>query len=201
MRIVAFALLCAASAIAQTQDGDLGLLIGKPVEVDLNKMLEAINAASHVHTVPYECQGKPDQVYARLGSVYYACLSGKDVCSLEKGVNIPYSLIENLQEGRPPVVTRAVMDAKVARVPAVTVSRVTAADLASAAPRPPVSDDDVRSLAVGASRFEVREKLGNPQMKITGDVETYLYRLASGNSAQIEFAAGKLTKVRLIRNN
>ena len=36
-------------------------------------------------------------------------------------------------------------------------------------------------------------------MKMTGDVEYYTYMLASGNSAQMELQAGKVTKVQVVK--
>ncbi len=54
----------------------------------------------------------------------------------------------------------------------------------------------MKELAIGTPRAEVVQKLGEPYLKISGQVEYYSYRLKSGGTAELEFADGKLKKVR-----
>ena len=225
VRYFAISLLCIAAAYAQNPKADLSPFVGKPVEVDMSKMLEAIRPV-HIHTVPYNCTGKPDHVYARQGTTYYACVNGKDICNEEKNVTIPYRLVERFQEDMREHEARmseirahigkAEADGKALRErvnrPAslpvsprlggsvVTVSRVSESELANGAPRTPLADAQLEAIPVGASRGEVFEKLGDPQMKITGgEIEYLTYMLASGNSAQLELASGKVTRVQVVR--
>ena len=220
MRTVVLTLLCAAAALAQTNRA--GFPEGKAIEVDFSKM-QAVLKAPHFHTTFYDCKGKKDHAYARQGSVYYACMNQKDVCSEEKGVTIPFKLIEDLNaKERQHDAIMAAGQAKLKKAmqepklqsermprsaPAeraphsaiTTVSQVSAADLAPGAAPAAIADDQLQGVPVGTTRADLIEKLGNPHMKISGDVEYYTYMLASGNSAQLELQAGKVTKVQVVK--
>ncbi|HEY1339851.1 MAG TPA: hypothetical protein VGF59_20200, partial [Bryobacteraceae bacterium] len=58
----------------------------------------------------------------------------------------------------------------------------------------PVADELVRDIAVGASQADVQRKLGEPYMKMMGEIESDTWLLVSGNTADCEFAGGKLTQ-------
>ena len=190
------------------------LLLAPPAGAQLDVTVKP----PHIHTIPYSCKGKPDHVYAREGSTYYACLKEKDVCSQEKNVTIPASLVSAFQElekqhnarmaeGRI-MASKIEQDVKTARErqgqpapapAAVLVSQVSAADLAPATARPPVPDDRLQDVPAGISRAELIEKFGEPHMKITGDVEYYTYVLASGDSAQVEIEGGAVKRVQVVK--
>jgi hypothetical protein len=199
-----------AASAAYGQLPGLGLPVAKPIETTFKGSFEDIWKPLHIHTIPYSCKGKPDQVYGRQGTVYYACVNGKDICSEEKNVSIHYKLIEQFEAkmrehdiriaaGREQL-AKAFANAKPA--PArrtVEVAPATAADLSSPPAPPGIADELVKGIAVGTTRAELIEKFGEPHMKITGDVEYYTYMLASGNSAQLELDGGKLTRVEFVR--
>jgi hypothetical protein len=220
MRTVVLTLLCVAAAVAQTNRA--GFPEGKAIEVDFSKMQAALKGP-HFHTTFYDCKGKKDHAYARQGSVYYACLNQKDVCSEETGVTIPFKLIEglNAKEREHDAIMaagqaklkKAMQEPKMQREPAprpaavertphsatTTVSQVSAADLAPGAAPAAIADDQLQGVPVGTTRADLIEKLGNPHMKMTGDVEYYTYMLVSGNSALMELQAGKVTKVQVVK--
>jgi hypothetical protein len=58
-----------------------------------------------------------------------------------------------------------------------------------------VADDLAATIAVGAGRSEVLQKLGEPNSKISGDFERFTYQLESGGTLRIEFEDGRVTKV------
>lgn len=215
MRTVACVLLCAALALAQ--NNRVGLPEGKAVQADFTNLWETITKTNHVHVLPLDCKGKPDGVYGRMGNTYYGCMKEKEVCTDEKNV-IPLSYVEAYQQRvRKSAASSAAVREKVRQdverasrervsnlapspsTPTVTVSVVSNADLARADARPPISLELLRSVAIGASRAEVIQKLGPPRMKLTGDVEYYTYVLESGNSAQVELDNGKLARVDIVR--
>jgi hypothetical protein len=129
-------------------------------------------------------------VVEKVNDVYYACIGGKEVCSEEQD-KIPLGMIEDFKQRRPSPSTPA--------SPTMVTRWVSSSDLTAGTQRPPVSDDDVKALAVGASRSDLLQKLGAPHMKLTGDTEYYTYLLASGNSAQVELEGGKITHVQIVR--
>ena len=199
MRCLLCALLLASAAAAQNLDVTI-----KP---------------PHIHTIPYNCKGKPDHVYAREDATYYACLNSKDVCSKEKNVTIPSSLLAAFQElerqynTRPAqgriMASKIAEDAKTVRqrqgqsaavpAPAPVVLRVSEADLAQGTARPPIADDRLQQVRAGTSRAELVEQFGEPHMKISGDVEYYTYVLASGDSAQVEIEGGAVKRVQIVK--
>jgi hypothetical protein len=56
-------------------------------------------------------------------------------------------------------------------------------------------DELAASIAVGADRSEVLQKLGEPYSKMSGDVERFTYQLESGGTLRIELEDGRVTKV------
>jgi len=58
-----------------------------------------------------------------------------------------------------------------------------------------LADDRAASIAVGADRSEVLQKLGEPYSTISGDVERFTYQLQSGGTLRIELEDGRVTKV------
>jgi hypothetical protein len=58
-----------------------------------------------------------------------------------------------------------------------------------------LADDLATSIGVGAARNEVLQKLGEPDSKISGDVERFNYQLQSGGTLRIELQDGRVTKV------
>jgi hypothetical protein len=65
-----------------------------------------------------------------------------------------------------------------------------------AKPKLELTDDLATSIGVGADRNEVLQKLGEPDSKISGDVERFIYQLQSGRTLRIELEGGRVTKVR-----
>jgi hypothetical protein len=59
-----------------------------------------------------------------------------------------------------------------------------------------LADDLAASIGVGADRSAVLQKLGEPDSKISGDVERFIYQLQSGGTLRIELEDGRVTKVR-----
>ncbi len=64
-----------------------------------------------------------------------------------------------------------------------------------AKPAVKLADDRAASIAVGADRSEVMQKLGEPYSKISGDFERFTYQLQSGGTLRIELEDGRVTKV------
>ena len=58
-----------------------------------------------------------------------------------------------------------------------------------------LTDDRAASIAVGAERSEVLQKLGEPYSKLSGDFERFTYQLKSGGTLKIELEGGRVTKV------
>lgn len=58
-----------------------------------------------------------------------------------------------------------------------------------------LADDRASSIAVGADRNEVLQKLGEPYSRISGDFERFTYQLKSGGTLSIESEGGRVTKV------
>jgi hypothetical protein len=58
-----------------------------------------------------------------------------------------------------------------------------------------LADDLAASIAVGAGRSEVLQKLGEPDSMISGDGERFIYQLQSGGTLRIELEDGRVTKV------
>lgn len=58
-----------------------------------------------------------------------------------------------------------------------------------------LADDRAGSIAVGAGRSEVLQKLGEPYSRISGDSERFTYQLQSGGTLRIELEDGRVTKV------
>jgi len=58
-----------------------------------------------------------------------------------------------------------------------------------------LADDRAASIAVGANRSEVLQKLGEPDSRISGDYERFTYQLQSGGTLRIELEDGRVTKV------
>ena len=58
-----------------------------------------------------------------------------------------------------------------------------------------LADDRAASIAVGAARSEVLEKLGEPHSRISGDSERFSYQLQSGGTLRIELEEGRVTKI------
>jgi hypothetical protein len=59
-----------------------------------------------------------------------------------------------------------------------------------------LADDLAASIGVGAGRSAVLQKLGEPDSKISGDDELFIYQLQSGGTLRIELEDGRVTKVR-----
>jgi hypothetical protein len=59
-----------------------------------------------------------------------------------------------------------------------------------------LADDLAASIGAGVERSEVLRKLGEPDSKISGDVERFIYQLQSGGTLRIELEDGRVTKVR-----
>lgn len=59
-----------------------------------------------------------------------------------------------------------------------------------------LADDLAASFGVGADRSAVLQKLGEPDSKISGDGEVFIYQLQSGGTLRIELEEGRVTKVR-----
>jgi hypothetical protein len=68
---------------------------------------------------------------------------------------------------------------------------------APAAPKPlaKLADERAAGIAVGISRSEVLEKLGEPSSKISGDSERFTYQLESGGTLRIVVEDGRVTQV------
>ncbi len=66
---------------------------------------------------------------------------------------------------------------------------------ATAKPAVKLADDLAVSIAVGAGQSEVLQKLGEPDSKISGDVERFIYQLQSGGTLRVELEDGRVTKV------
>ena len=132
-------------------------------------------------------------------------------------IAIPYNLVATLRtKGQAhdkkmkmePVLSGKAQPARNGRVvpavPAVPthgkVTTVAAATLSTPPMPVPIADGQLRSVPLGTTRADVLQKLGEPHMKITSDMEYYTYMLASGNSAQLELEAGKLTHVQVVRS-
>ncbi len=99
----------------------------------------------HIHGMQLECNGAPDRVYGKSGSVYYACLQGREVCSEEKG-KISRSMIEEYEAGKVAAKrTREQVEAAVerARTRSSVVTLDTPNATSDAAPPPPIADDRV----------------------------------------------------------
>jgi hypothetical protein len=64
-----------------------------------------------------------------------------------------------------------------------------------AQPSVKLPDDLAASIGLGADRNEVLRKLGEPDSKISGDVERFIYQLQSGGTLRIELEDGRVTKV------
>ncbi len=193
MKIAAVTLLAVALACGQTGSKEPWKTKGM---ADV-KMLPPPKVP-HIHGMLLECKGAPDRVYGKSGRVYYACVQGKEVCSEEKG-KISRSMIEEYEAGKV-ASNRTREEVKAAIEGAQTRSSVVTLDnpnaVSDAAPPPPVADDRVKELPVGTPRAEVLEMLGEPYLKISGEVEYYTYRLKSGATAELEFSDGKLKKIR-----
>ena len=58
-----------------------------------------------------------------------------------------------------------------------------------------LADDRASSIAVGADRNEVLQKLGEPYSRISGDFERFTYQLKSGGTLSIKLEDGRVTKV------
>jgi hypothetical protein len=61
-----------------------------------------------------------------------------------------------------------------------------------------VSEEQLKEIATGMARTEVLRRLGEPYMKITGDVVYYTYQMTSGSVAKLEFENEKLTRLRTV---
>ncbi len=66
---------------------------------------------------------------------------------------------------------------------------------AKAKPAVKLAADRAASIAIGADRGEVLQKLGEPDSKISGDAERFTYQLESGATLRIELENGHVTKV------
>src|SRR3984885_13275111 len=65
----------------------------------------------------------------------------------------------------------------------------------TAKPTSKLADDLATRIGVGADRREVLQKLGEPDSKISGDVERFNYQLQSGGLLRIELENGRVTKI------
>jgi hypothetical protein len=61
-----------------------------------------------------------------------------------------------------------------------------------------LADDRAATIAVGASRSDVLENLGEPHSKITGGLERFTYLLQSGGTLKIDFEEGHVTQIRAL---
>jgi hypothetical protein len=164
------------------------------------------NVKFHFHQVLHNCKGEPDAVYRKSEKIYYACIKGKDVCSEEPG-SIPYYLINNFDAAnnaarksyRGPVATQvpAVKQAQ-AVSPWPSPAAVPAPTIPAPAPPARIAEGRLLEVPIGSTRDEVIQKLGNPYMKITGQVESFTYLLTSGSSAKLDLENGKLIQLRVI---
>lgn len=62
-------------------------------------------------------------------------------------------------------------------------------------PLPPIEDARVERLTIGDQRSEVLEKLGEPHVRISGDLERYTYLLQSGKAVKLDFENGLLKRI------
>jgi len=58
-----------------------------------------------------------------------------------------------------------------------------------------LADDLAASIAVGATRSDVLQKLGAPSSKISGDFERFNYQLQSGGTLRLEFEDGRVMRI------
>ena len=80
---------------------------GKPItgiEFDSKGLIDAMNPTVHIHFLMHgSCKGEPDHVYGHSDSIYYACISEQDVCTVAKahnGVGVPRALITQYEQVR-----------------------------------------------------------------------------------------------------
>jgi hypothetical protein len=64
-----------------------------------------------------------------------------------------------------------------------------------AQPKVQLADDLAAGIGIGAERNEVLRKLGEPDSRISGDVERFIYQLQSGGTLRIQLEDGRVTKV------
>lgn len=141
-----------------------------------------------------DCKGKPDHVYAHEDGVYHACVDGKDVSSEDKTA-IPRKLIEEYEAAQAP---KPDAFAGKGAEDGTTVVRIKAADMAAATPPPRLPDERLKEIAVGMAAADVVQKLGDPAMKISGEVDDYAYVLVSGKTVELYFEKGKLARVKVV---
>lgn len=139
-----------------------------------------------------DCKGKPDRVYSHEDGVYHACVGGKDV---EGKTAIPPKLIEEYEAAQAP---KPDVSAGKSAGDGTTVVRIRAADMAAATPPPRLADERLKEIAVGMAAADVLHKLGDPAMKISGEVDDYTYVLVSGKTAELYFEKGKLARVKVV---
>lgn len=153
----------------------------------------------HVHVVFAHCRAGADGIYGQSAGILYACVGGREVCSLPgtHAEAIPSQLVEEYRRKGPiPAgrvahhVERAILDAmqglgnETAVRPAVRQAPIEA-----------IGEEKIRQLSSGWAATEVVSLLGRPHMRIVGDGERWFYRLTNGHTANLEFAGGRLVDV------
>ena len=69
---------------------------------------------------------------------------------------------------------------------------------APAAPAPaPLTEEQLKDVAMGTPAEEVLRQFGEPSFKITGQLGQFIYPLTSGKEAWLEFKDGKLARLRI----
>lgn len=219
LRFCVLSLACALPALTQSST----LPVGKPIEG--MKGIDFKSISFHFHPLPRNCKDQPDHVFGKSGSVYDACIGGKQVCTKEN-VTVPLSLIadfddqtrrrnEAVAESRRKraAFSAAFAEARTEHNKAMTQHRAHFAERQQSraalavpvsvaepgpAPPPPVADEKAREIVPGTTRAELIAKLGQPYMKITGDFERFTYLLTSGNTAKFELENSKVTAARIV---
>lgn len=157
-------------------------------------LLLCAQAPPHEHYNSSACKDRPDAITMKSGHTYYACIHEQSVCSEEPGA-IPQSMIDAFDAGKPWVAPpKSAPSAKPA-------ARRVHPPVARAKPAPKsskLSDAVLDEIAIGADRDAVVTKLGRPYSKITGDVERFTYRLASGGIAKIDVESGRVTQIKVV---
>lgn len=164
----------------------------------------------HIHLVDFECEGKPDRLVGKQNGTYFACMGGQVTCSKDR--LIPQSWMDEhdaeigrMSEKTAPLRERLQQirrDREAGRP--LTTSTPSQVRVIAAAPPPkpsgsvPAERTSLEALELGATAEAVIEEFGRPTMKLAGGaVETWTYKLTTGESAKLEFAGGKLARVNL----
>ena len=64
-----------------------------------------------------------------------------------------------------------------------------------------LADEKNSAVAVGLTRSQVLEALGQPHSRVSGDYEKFSYLRQSGKTLSLEFEGGQVSKVRTVTPN